>query len=82
MSETSPSSRLKVGTISFGRGKVECTIRSLSAFGATLTVPTPTDIPDEFLLVAGSSQKSYACTVVKRRGISISVVFVPRSCRS
>lgn len=63
--------------ISFGRADIECHIRAISAFGATLTVPSPTRIPDEFVLLAHSGQKSYACNVVKRSGISIGVVFVP-----
>ena len=81
MSELPPTSRLKVGMISFGQTNVECTIRAISAFGATLMVPSPTRIPDEFILVAGSGQKSYACNVVKRSGISIGVVFVPLKAR-
>ena len=32
-------------------------------------------IPDQFVLVAGSGQKSYACNVVKRSNVSIGVVF-------
>ena len=81
MSELPPTSRLKIGMISFGRANVECNIRTISAFGATLTVPSPTRIPDEFVLLAGSGQKSYACNVVKRSGISIGVVFVPSKSR-
>jgi hypothetical protein len=81
MSELPPTSRLKIGKISFGRANVECSIRAISAFGATLTVPAPTRIPDQFVLLAGSAQKSYACNVVKRSGISIGVVFVPPKSR-
>jgi len=77
MSEVPPTSRVKVGMISFRQTNVECTIRAISAFGATLMVPSPTRIPDEFVLVVGSGQKSCACNVVKRSGISIGVVFVP-----
>src|ERR1039457_3565137 len=71
MSEPSPTSPMKVGVISFGQISVECTIRNISAFGATLIVPSPARIPDQFVLVAGSGQKSYACNVAKRSGISI-----------
>ena len=83
MSEVPPTSRSKIGMISFGRANVECNIRTISAFGATLTVPSPARIPDEFVLLAGSGQKTYVCNVVKRSGISIGVVFVaPKSRRS
>ena len=75
MSELPPTSRVKVGVISFGQISVECTIRNISAFGATLIVPSPAGIPDQFVLVAGSGQKSYACNVVKRSKVSIGVVF-------
>ena len=69
--------------ISLGQVNVECTIRTISVFGATLVVPSPTHIPNEFVLVVGSGQKSYACNVVKRSGISIGVVFVsPETRRS
>ena len=77
MSELPPTSRLKIGMISFGRANVECSIRAISAFGATLTVPAPTRIPDQFVLLAGSAQKSYACNVVKRSGISASFLSRP-----
>ena len=81
MSDLSPPSRLKLGMISFGRAKMECTVRAMSAFGATLTVPSLAGIPDEFVLTLGSSQKTYTCNVVKRRGVSIGVVFVPGKSR-
>ncbi len=75
MSELPPSSRLNVGVISFGQNSVKCTIRYISAFGATLMVPTPADVPDRFVLV--DNAKSHACNVVKRSRTFIGVVFVP-----
>jgi hypothetical protein len=77
MSELPPTSRLEIGMISFGRANIECHVRALSAFGATLAVPSPMRIPDEFVLRAHPGQKSYACNVVKRSGIS-SALFLSR----
>jgi hypothetical protein len=45
---------LKAGTISFGGGAIDCTVRNLSATGAALEVVTPLFIPDRFTLIIQS----------------------------
>jgi hypothetical protein len=68
-----PTSPLISGTITFGSAKVDCTIRSISASGATLNLVSSKHIPDQFVLVAGP--KAYACNVVRRTENSVGVVF-------
>jgi hypothetical protein len=49
---------LKAGTISFGGGGIDCTVRNISATGAALEVVTPLFIPDRFTLVIQTDQFS------------------------
>ena len=51
---------LKAGSIEFGGGAIDCTVRNLSATGAALDVPTPVGIPDKFNLVVSSDALSFA----------------------
>ena len=41
---------LKAGTIEFGGGAIDCTIRNFSETGAALDVTSPVGIPDHFTL--------------------------------
>ena len=48
---------LKAGTISFNQTCViSCTVRNMSDAGASLEVPSPLGIPDDFTLVIESEQ--------------------------
>jgi hypothetical protein len=67
--------RMKHGQIIFGDAKVECTIRSVSSFGASLEPLSRSNIPDQFVLLDFSDRKSYACNVVVRQGGFVGVVF-------
>ena len=42
---------LKAGTVEFGGGTIDCTVRNVSNTGAALDVASPVGIPDQFTLV-------------------------------
>jgi hypothetical protein len=42
---------LKAGTIEFGGGAIDCTVRNVSNIGAALDVASPMGIPEKFTLV-------------------------------
>jgi hypothetical protein len=65
---------LKAGTISFGGGAIDCTVRNLSNTGAALDVISPVGIPDRFTLVVDTDQ-SKPCRIVWRREKRIGVRF-------
>jgi hypothetical protein len=46
----------KAGTIEFGGGGMDCTIRNISETGAALEVVTPLFIPDRFTLFVPTEQ--------------------------
>ena len=66
---------LKAGTIEFGGGAIDCTIRNLSDTGAALDVTSPVGIPDRFTLLVQADGKHLACTVVWRKEKRIGVKF-------
>jgi hypothetical protein len=66
---------LKAGSISFGGGTFDCTVRNISETGAALEVVTPLFIPDKFTLIVPSDGLSRACGVVWRRERRIGVTF-------
>jgi hypothetical protein len=73
---TAPRRRvLKAGSISFGGGVIDCTIRNISETGAALEVVTPLFIPDKFTLIVPSDGLSPPCRVVWRRECRIGVTF-------
>ena len=41
---------LKAGTIEFGGGAIDCTVRNFSGAGAALDVTSPIGIPERFTL--------------------------------
>jgi hypothetical protein len=66
---------LKAGSIEFGGGEFECTIRNVSESGAALEVLTPLYIPDRYTLVVQSEQSKRACRVIWRKQKRIGVTF-------
>jgi hypothetical protein len=66
---------LKAGTIEFGGGGIDCTVRNLSDTGAALSVESPVGIPSEFNLVVVSDQISRMCRVVWRKENRIGITF-------
>lgn len=73
---TSPRHRvLKAGTIKFGGGVIDCTIRNLSERGAALEVASPVGIPDRFDLVIVAEHLRRSCRVIWRKQKRIGVAF-------
>lgn len=66
---------LKAGTIEFGGGAIDCTVRNLSETGAALSVESPVGIPSEFKLIVDSDRVSRACRVVWRKESRIGITF-------
>lgn len=66
---------LKSGTISFGGGSIDCTVRNLSDTGAALDVISPVGIPDRFTLVVDTEQSKLPCRIVWRKEKRIGVRF-------
>jgi len=67
---------LKAGTIEFGGGAIDCTVRNLSDSGAALDVASPVGIPERFTLVLPTDDAQKLCQVIWRREKRIGVVFV------
>jgi len=67
---------LKAGTIEFGGGAIDCTIRNLSENGAALEVASPVGIPDQFDLVVPAEHLHRRCRVIWRKQKRIGVAFV------
>jgi PilZ domain len=66
---------LKAGTIEFGGGGIDCTVRNLSDTGAALNVTSPVGIPERFTLVVQADGIHLPCTVVWRKETRIGVRF-------
>lgn len=66
---------LKAGTIKFGGGAIDCTVRNLSANGAALEVASPLGIPDQFDLVILAEHLHRPCHVIWRKEKRIGVAF-------
>lgn len=66
---------LKAGTIDFGGGGINCTVRNLSTTGAALEVTSQTGIPDKFTLVVPGDALHLACHIVWRKSYRIGVRF-------
>ncbi|MBH5370336.1 PilZ domain-containing protein [Bradyrhizobium glycinis] len=66
---------LKAGTIEFGGGAIDCTVRNLSDTGAALGVTSPVGIPDHFTLFVQADHRHLPCTVVWRKEKRIGVRF-------
>jgi hypothetical protein len=68
---------LKVGTMAFGGGAIDCTVRNASDTGAALDVISPVGIPDRFTLVVGADRSKLPCRIVWRKEKRIGVRFEP-----
>jgi hypothetical protein len=66
---------LKAGTIEFGGGAIDCTVRNVSDTGAALEVVTPLFIPDDFTLVFQTEHVKRPCHIVWRKERRIGVRF-------
>ena len=66
---------LKTGSIEFGGGTIDCTVRNLSETGAALLVESPIGIPTTFKLVNLSDRTSRMCQVVWRTENRVGVRF-------
>jgi hypothetical protein len=66
---------LKAGTIEFGGGAIDCTVRNVSDKGAALDVTSPVGIPDRFTLFIAVDGAHRPCTVVWRKEKRIGVRF-------
>jgi hypothetical protein len=65
----------KAGTIEFGGGGIDCTVRNISETGAALEVVTPLFIPDRFTLFVPTEQLKRPCRIVWRKEKRIGVTF-------
>jgi PilZ domain len=66
---------LKAGSISFGGGANDCTIRNISDTGAALEMVTPLFIPDRFKLIVPFDGLNRPCHIAWRRERRIGVDF-------
>jgi hypothetical protein len=66
---------LKSGSIEFGGGAIDCTVRNISETGAALEVVTPLFIPDRFTLVIKTEHFKRPCDIVWRKEKRIGVAF-------
>lgn len=66
---------LKGGTIEFGGGAIDCTVRNFSDTGAALDVTSPVGIPEHFTLFIHPDGTHLSCTVVWRKEKRIGVRF-------
>lgn len=66
---------LKAGTIEFGGGGIDCTVRNFSDTGAALDVTSPVGIPEHFTLFIQADGKHLSCTVIWRKEKRIGVRF-------
>jgi len=65
----------KRGTIAFGGGGFDCTVRNLSATGARVEVASPVDLPPSFMLMIESDQFMRRCRPVWSDHQRIGVAF-------
>jgi hypothetical protein len=66
---------LKLGTIEFGGGVTDCTVRNVSNNGAGLEVASPIGIPSKFTLVLPGDGLHFRCRMVWRKEHRIGVAF-------
>ena len=66
---------LKAGTVEFGGGAIDCTVRNVSETGAAIEVVSPLYIPDRFTLVVQTEKLKRHCRVVWRKEKRIGVTF-------
>lgn len=66
---------LKAGTIEFGGGTIDCTVRNVSETGAALEVFSPLGIPSEFTLLISGDHTYHQCQVMWRKENRMGVAF-------
>jgi hypothetical protein len=66
---------LKAGTIGFGGGGIDCSVRNISETGAALEVVSPLFIPHRFTLFVPSDQFKRQCHIVWRKEKRIGIAF-------
>ncbi len=66
---------LKAGSIEFGGGAIDCTVRNISETGAALEVVSPLFIPDRFTLFFHTDHVRRPCHIVWRKEKRIGVAF-------
>ena len=66
---------LKAGTIEFGGGAIDCTVRNFSDTGAALDVTSPVGIPEHLTLSIKADSAHLVCRVVWRKEKRIGVRF-------
>ncbi len=66
---------LKVGTVDFNGGTIDCTVRNLSLTGASIEIENQDGIPDKFTLVVPGDKLYLRCHVVWRKTYRIGVRF-------
>jgi hypothetical protein len=65
----------KAGTIEFGGGSIDCTVKNLSDTGAALEVLSPLYVPERFTLFVPTDQFKRRCHVVWRKQRRIGIAF-------
>ena len=65
----------KAGTIEFGGGGIDCTVKNLSDTGAALEVLSPLYVPDRFTLSVPTDQFKRRCHIVWRKERRIGIAF-------
>ncbi len=68
----------KAGSLEFAGRQVDCTVRNISALGATVEVGSSNGIPHEVVLEVIQRGERYACYVVWRDSRKLGVIFSPR----
>ncbi len=66
---------LKRGTLAFGGGGIDCTVRNLSASGARVDIASPLGLPQNFTLVIEADQFIRRCRPVWNTDRQLGVVF-------
>jgi PilZ domain len=66
---------LKAGSIAFGGGAIDCTVRNLSSRGACLEVTSQQGIPEFFVLAIEGDEIKLPCSIAWRKGRKMGVVF-------
>lgn len=66
---------MKTGRIRFGKVTENCTVRDMSATGASIEVADPMNVPDRFSLVLEMESSARKCAVMWRRERQLGVTF-------
>lgn len=66
---------LKRGTLAFGGGGIDCTVRNLSASGARVDIASPLGLPSNFMLVIEADQFIRRCRPVWNNDRQLGVAF-------